>query len=150
MTVADNIKPYPAGATYEVWNAAKTEGVRDKFSTDLGQALRRAKISYDKLKWDKLDVERYIAKNGEFGNVAAVETAARDARMHLNTVLVPAIRDLESAKTKATAAGKNVVISKARNAKAKEIAAALAEPLRVLKAIHLQDFDAEKQRMEKA
>lgn len=49
-----------------------------------------------------------------------------------------------------TPARRNVVISKGSKAKAKEIATALDEPRRVLKAIHLRDFDAEKERMQAA
>jgi hypothetical protein len=147
MTVADNIKPYPEAATYEVWNKAKTTSVGDKVSTGLGKALSKARGDYAVIDWKKLDVKRYEAAHGKITTAAAADVARRGAEMHMKMFLAPAIKSLVAAKAKATTVGKNVVISKKRNAAAKAAAAALDEPIRVLKAIHLQDFDAVSERL---
>ncbi len=149
MSIADNFKPYPAAATEAVWKAAKTEKLRDKWNTELGTALVVAERNYKAIKPDLLDVARLKHAKGEFANAAAVDKAKARAQDHYDRIAQSAILSLENAKAKATAAGKNIIISKPSRAKAKEIAAALGEPLRVLKAVHLRDFDAEKTRLSK-
>ena len=62
-------------------------------------------------------------------------------------MVTPALKALQTAKTKATSAGRNVILTKSANATAKSIAAALDEPIRVLKSIHLDDFEGEKERL---
>ena len=142
MTVADNIKEYPNAATYAVWNQAKTDSVGDKISTGLGKLLSKAQTSYNMLEWNKLDARRYQASFGEFDSLARAHVAHESAKSHFRANVPKAIRDLENAKAKATDLSKNVVISKKRKAAAKEAAKALTEPIRVLKAIHLRDFEA--------
>src|SRR5258708_30138037 len=142
MTVADNIKPFPDQAKYEAWSRVQTKSVGDKISTGLGKSLSKAQAAYSLLQWNKLDVKRYEHDHGEIKTLAAAEVARHSAQLHFRTSLQPAIRALEDAKAKATEAGKNVIISKERKAQAKTIATALAEPIRVLKAIHINDFAA--------
>ena len=151
MSVADNFKAYPAAATEPVWKAAKTEKLRDKWNTELGTALVVAERNYKAIKPELIDVQRIKAKSkAEFASLADLEKARKKAVDHYDRIVRAAIASLENARSKAAAAGRNIIISKGSKAKAKEIAAALAEPLQVLKAIHLRDFDAEKERMEKA
>jgi hypothetical protein len=147
MTVADNVKEYPEAATYAVWNRAKTTSVGDKISTGLGKLLTKAQTSYSLLEWHKLDAKRYQERFGEFTEHGRAHVAHETAKAHFRANMPKAIRDLENAKAKATELSKNVVISSKRKAAAKAAAAALAEPIRVLKAIHLRDFEAEEARL---
>ena len=141
MAVADNLKPYPPAASYETWNNAKTTAPGDKLSTGLGKALSKARASYSTLKWEQLDVTRYEGVHGAIDKESKSVVALRSAKLNLRQVGT-AIRHLEEARAKAKDAGKNVLISKQRKAAAKSIYAALDEPLKVLKAIHVEDFEA--------
>ena len=147
MTVADNVKVYPEAATYAVWNRAKTDNVGDKISTGLGKLLTKAQASYNMLEWHKLDAKRYQARLGEFETHSRAHVAREAAKSHFKAYVPKAIRDLEKAKAKAVELSKNVVISSRRKAAAKAAASALTEPIRVLKAIHLNDFDAAVERL---
>jgi len=149
MSVPDTFKPYPAGAKEEVWTSAKdkSDNIRNQVKTDVGQSLRVAERAYYMIKPNLIDVARLKKAKGPFKDAAALESARRKAQDHFDTVVTPALTALQTAKTKATAAGRNVILTKSVNATAKGIAAALDEPIRVLQSIHLDDFEGEKERL---
>ena len=147
MSIADNFQPYPASASEESWKAAKTESLRDQWNTELGQSLRVAQRLYYQIKPDKIDVARLKKAKGEFQTMAAFDRARREAETHYHTILLPALAALQKAREKASAASKNVVISKSSKTKAAEIVRTLDPYIRVLKAAHLDDFTAERERL---
>jgi hypothetical protein len=67
------VSPYSPNSTDASWKAAKTGAIRDKWNTELGTALRAAKLAYDKIKFEKttargitqqLDNVTRLQKNG--------------------------------------------------------------------------------------
>ena len=141
------VLPYSPNSTDASWKAAKTDSIRDKWNTELGAALRAAQLAYGKIKFDVLDCGMYRTKHGQFGVAADVDVAKKAAQAHYNVAVKPAIKALDTAKSKAAWAGRNLVISKAANTKAKAIAADLTARLAQLKGITFDDFDTEKARL---
>ena len=140
----NTISPYSANSTDASWKAAKTNKTRDKWHTELGEALRAAKLAYDKIKFDQLGVALIMAKTKQkFDIVLDVEVAKQGAILHYNNVVKPAIKALEKAHTKAVWAGRNPIITGSANTKAKQIAADLSTRLAQLKGIDFDDFDDE-------
>lgn len=150
MSVTGAVFPYPPAATDAAWKAVKTTGLRDKWHTELGSALRAAETAYGKIKFDILDVQLLNSKQGVMDVVGNVDVAKQAALAHYNVAVKPAIKALTTAHSKAVTAGRNPIISKASSAKAKAIAKLLATPLAQLKAIKFDDFDAEKVRLTNA
>jgi hypothetical protein len=145
-----NVTPYSANSTDASWKAAKSDKTRDKWHTELGEALRDAKAAYDKVKFYQLDVALIMAKtNQKFDIVKDVEIAKIGAMKHYTVAVKPAIKALEKAHSKAVWAGRNVVITQGANTKAKQIAADLRTRLAQLKGIDFDDFDAEIARLKR-
>lgn len=145
-----NVTPYSANSTDASWKAAKTDKTRDKWHTELGEALRAAKLAYDKVKFHQLDVALIMAKtNQKFDIALDVELAKKGAILHYNNAVKPAIKALEKAHTKAVWAGRNPIITGAANTKAKQIAADLSTRLTQLKGIDFDDFDNEIARLKR-
>src|SRR5947209_20579546 len=93
------VSPYSPNSTDASWKAAKTAGIRDKWNTELGAALRAAKLAYDKIKFEQLDVGIYTAKHGQWRVAADVDVAKVGAQTHYQVVVKPAIKALETAKS---------------------------------------------------
>lgn len=136
------ITPYPAAATDTSWKAAKTAAIRDKWNTELGAALRAAQVAYNKIKFEQLDLAYYEAQhNTRHRMIVDVEMARTAAQQHYNVTVKPALKVLADAKSKADWAGRNLVITKAANTKAKQIAVELNRQIVQLKSFNLHDFD---------
>jgi hypothetical protein len=58
MAIPNNPAPgaYPVSCTEASWKAAKTDGVRDKWNTELSAALRAAKTAYDRIDLEMIDL----------------------------------------------------------------------------------------------
>jgi hypothetical protein len=116
----------------------------DALTLSLNLTPGRFGIEYARLlDWKYLDLKRYEAAFGKLETKDRADVAYQQADIKYRRYRLPAIRDLEGAKAKATEAGKSLIISKDRKAQAKVAAKALEEPIRVLKAIHIDDFKAE-------
>jgi hypothetical protein len=143
-------RPFAPTSTEASWKAAKTAGIRDKWNTELSAALRAAKTAYDKIKFERLAVNLHVNQHGQWAVAADVLVAKTAAQQHYNVVVKPAIKALETAKSKATWAGRNLVVTKQVNTKAKQIALDLGQRLTQLKGIRFDDYDQEKLRLERA
>ena len=109
------VSPYSPNSTEVSWKAAKTGALRDKWNTELGAALRAAKVAYDKIIFEQLDVALHVNRHGQWQVAADMDVAKIGAKKHYQVVVKPAIKALETAKSKADWAGRNLVISKAAN-----------------------------------
>ena len=147
MGVPGAIFPYPVTSTDTAWKAAKTGGLRDKWNTELGLALRNAEATYKRIDFALLVVAESAKKqhaSGKYTLKTEVDVAKATAEAHYRLRVVPAIAALTTAHARAVAAGKALIISKSSNTKAKAIAAELKIRLDQLKGINFDDFDAYK------
>src|SRR5689334_8856325 len=109
MSVPGLIFPYPASCTDVSWNASKTGGLRDKWNTELGAALRLAEATYKLIDFALLVVAEAAKKqhaSGKFALKDEVDVAKQTAEAHYQLRVVPAIAALTAAHAKAVAAGK--------------------------------------------
>ena len=113
--------PYDDHFTVAAWKAAKTNGLRDKWHTDLSAALIAAKTAYDHIQFLALDLKLYQAQHGKDQTLTELAQLKADAQHHVTNVVKPAIKALEKAKSTADTAAINPVISTAANNKAKAI-----------------------------
>ena len=142
MSLTGNVvTPYPNAVTDASWKAAKTAAIRDKWNTELGAALRAAQVAYNKVKFDQLDLQRSELHSGRLRITTDVKLARTNALNHYKITVKPAIKALETAKSKATVAGLNVVITAPARAKARQISQNLGTMLAVLKSFNTTDYD---------
>jgi hypothetical protein len=135
---------YPASCTDTAWKAAKTDGVRDKWNTELGAALRAAKTAFDRIHPDMLDLATYRRKNGQTLTLKQLDQLKTNAQQHMTQIVKSAINALEKAKSLAATAAINPVLSKQTRDKADDIADDLGVWVRRLKAIDYDDYDNSK------
>ncbi len=141
-----DLGPYPQNCTDASWKAAKTTSIRDKWNTELGAALRAAQVAYNKVKIENLTLNLYTNNRpGHHWEAALdVELMKTAAQQHYNVTAKPAIKALDSARSKAATAGRNPVISAAARAKARQIAIDLAARLAQLKSFKTDDYTRKK------
>jgi hypothetical protein len=87
--------PYPPALTDTAWKAAKTAGIRDKWNTELGAALRAAEVAYNKIKFEQLVLQRLEVSHGKLDTLPDVQAAKTGAQLHYNVTVKPAIKALE-------------------------------------------------------
>src|SRR5262249_35802999 len=116
------IGPYPASCTDASWKAAKTDGARDKWNTELGAALRAAKTAYDLIDFDELDLLHYRQHHGQHQTLAQIDQLKLGAQTHVTAVVKPAIKALTKARDNAKTAAINPVLSEQTRRKANAIA----------------------------
>ena len=142
MALTGNILvPYPPTLTDASWKAAKTAGIRDKWNTELGAALRAAQLEYNKIKFEQLDIQRLEASKGKLVTIPDVQTAKTGAQLHYKVIVKPAIKALETAKSKAGVASLNPVITPGARTKAGQMSTELGRLLTVLKSFSTHDYD---------
>jgi hypothetical protein len=78
-----------------------------------------------------------------------VQQARTAAQQHYTVTVKPALKVLQDAKSKADWAGRNLVITKAANTKAKQIAVELGRQVTQLKSFNLHDFDTRLQDLQR-
>ena len=143
MAIPNNPAPgaYPASCTEASWKAAKTDGVRDKWNTELSAALRAAKTAYDRIDLEMIDLGIYRRNHGNKQTLAQLEKLKADAKQHTIAIVKPAIKALDKAKSNAAIAAKNPVLSEQTRRKARAIAHDLGARLTQLKGIDYDDYD---------
>lgn len=151
LTPPQSLGPYPANCTDASWKAAKTASIRDKWNTELGAALRAAQVAYNKVKAENLDLDVYTnARPGHrWDTYTDIDMAKTAAKQHYNVTAKPAIKALETARSKAATAGRNPVISSAARAKAKQIATDLKVRIDQLKSFKTTDYDRKRAELQR-
>lgn len=135
------VDPYPTALTVVSWKAAKTAGIRDKWNTELGAALLAAEAAYNKIKFEQLDIQRLEASKGKLVTIPDVQAARTGALQHNKIVVKPAIKALETAKSKAGVARLNPVITPGARTKAGQMSNFLVTLLATLKSFSTSDYD---------
>src|SRR5262245_42836000 len=102
--------PYNAHFNEAAWKAAKTDGLRDKWHTDVSAALRAAETAYNHIHWETVDLHMYEQAHGK-QTLAELAQRKAAAQQHITAVIKPAIKALENAKSKADTAALNPIIS---------------------------------------
>ena len=141
------VTPYPPALTDASWKAAKTAGIRDKWNTELGAALRAAQTAYNLIHFDRLDLATYEVHHPALRIIRDVELAKTAAKQHQQLVVKPAIKALETAKTKAAVARLNPVITAAARTKAGQMENFLGSLITNLKAFSTTDYDARQRQL---
>ena len=136
------VSPYPPALTDASWKAVKTAGMRDKWNTELGAALRAAQTAYNLIHFERLDLADFEVNHPHLRVIKDVELAKTGAKQHYLVVVKPAIKALETAKSKATVAKLNPIISAAARTKAGQMENFLGSLITDLKAINTNDYDA--------
>jgi len=133
--------PYPPALTDTSWKAAKTTGIRDKWNTELGAALRAAEAAYNHIDFDELVAQRFQATHGKLDTIPDALAAKARAETYYKVTVKPAIKILETAKSKAATASLNPVITSGARAKAGQMAAFLGSIITMLKSFKTTDYD---------
>lgn len=142
MALTGNIvAPYPTALTDASWKAAKTAGIRDKWNTELGAALRAAQAAYNLIKFEQLVLQDLEAKKGKLVTIPDVQAAKTGAQLHYKVTVKPAIKALETAKSKSATASLNPVITAGARTKAGQMSAFLGSLLTLLKSFKTTDYD---------
>jgi hypothetical protein len=132
---------YPPACTDTSWKAAKTDGKRDKWNTELGAALRAAKTAYDLIDLERLDLALYRQNHGQKLTLQQMSQLKAGAQQHVTQVVKPAIKALEKAKSKAAAAAINPVLSAQTRTRANAIKNLLGLHATQLKLVDFDDYD---------
>ena len=142
---------YPKELTNKAWQKEKSvlDKVKSKTKTGLGEDLEAAEEAWNKINWNALDATRAMSKvdqSSKYRSTKEFDFAKAVGEAELKGPVALARKALLKASGSARDASQNKDLSKDAIKKATEISKKLLDMEKVLRDVHLDDFDEKKAR----